>query len=161
MTVELAPSVGDLTEMVEQVWTSYLDPDGRNPLIPVDGGPAGTEVHSWVSISGPWHGHVVYASSTTAAREAAAAFLAMPADEVSQDDVSDVLGELANIVGGNLKAMLPPGCLLSLPQVVLAPDSATRYPGQAPVCALHGTWGGEPVSIMMWQGNEAGKEEAA
>ena len=58
---------------------------------------------------------VVYASSQHAARKAAAAFLAMEPDEVSKEDISDVLGELANIVGGNVKAMLPAGCFLSLP----------------------------------------------
>ena len=81
-----------------------------------------------MSITGSWTGHVVYACSTVAARRAAAAFLAMESDEVSQEDLSDVLGELANIVGGNVKAMLPPGCFLSLPQVVLAPEAATKYP---------------------------------
>jgi len=74
---------------------------------------------------------------------------------VSQEDLSDVLGELANIVGGNVKAMLPPGCQLSLPQVVLAPDTATRYPAAERISGLYGVWDGEPVSVSMWQSREA------
>jgi chemotaxis protein CheX len=160
MSVQSVPNVDDLAEMVDQVWISYLDPEGIDPLIrqeePIDS----DEVHSSVSITGSWHGHIVYASSTVAARRAAAAFLAMEADEVSQEDVSDVLGELANIVGGNVKAMLPPGCFLSLPQVVMAPTSATRYPSAVQVTGLFGTWLGEPVSITMWQSrNDVKKEE--
>jgi chemotaxis protein CheX len=162
MSVDVVVNEGDLAEMVEQVWMSYLDPEGVNPLVSTGDESQPSEVHSSVSISGSWTGHVVYASSTAAARKAAAAFLAVDADEVSQEDLSDVLGELANIVGGNVKAMLPSGCFLSLPQVVLAPDSATKYPNAERVTGLYGVWEGEPVSVSMWQSrNDATKEETA
>jgi chemotaxis protein CheX len=158
MSVDTVPNVEDLAEMVEQVWTSYLDPEGVDPLIPAESGEAASEVHSSVSITGTWQGAVVYGSSVAAARHAAAAFLAMEPDEVSEEDISDVLGEIANIVGGNVKAMLPAGCLLSLPQVVLAPEWASRYPSAVQVAGLYGTWRGEPVSITMWQSRSDAKE---
>ena len=142
---------GDLAEMVEQVWVSYLDPEGVSPLTQNGEVKQPTEVHSTVSITGSWHGHLVYASSVRAATKAAAAFLAMEPDEVGQEDISDVLGELANIVGGNVKAMLPTGCFLSLPTVVLAPDTASYYPAAERISGLYGTWDSEPVSISMWQ----------
>jgi chemotaxis protein CheX len=146
---------GDLAEMVEQVWVSYLDPEGVSPLVQTGEVKQPTEVHSTVSITGSWHGHLVYASSRGAATKAAAAFLAMEPDEVGQEDISDVLGELANIVGGNVKAMLPAGCFLSLPTVVLAPDTASYYPAAERISGLYGVWDGEPVSISMWQSVKA------
>jgi chemotaxis protein CheX len=146
---------GDLAEMAEQVWVSYLDPEGISPLVPHGDGKQVSEVHSTVSITGSWHGHLVFASSQNAARKAAAAFLAMEPDEVAQEDISDVLGELANIVGGNVKAMLPAGCFLSLPTVVLAPDTASYYPAAERISGLYGIWDGEPVSISMWQSVKA------
>ncbi|HEU4347845.1 MAG TPA: chemotaxis protein CheX [Actinoplanes sp.] len=161
MSVDVVVNEDDLAEMVEQVWVSYLDPEGVSPLIPTGDDRQPSEVHSSVSISGTWTGHVVYASSTGAARKAAAAFLAMDSGEVSEEDLSDVLGELANIVGGNIKAMLPPGCLLSLPQVVLAPESATTYPNAERIGGLYVTWDGEPVSISIWQSRDVNKEEHA
>jgi chemotaxis protein CheX len=144
-------SENDLAEMVEQVWMSYLDPEGVRPLIRTGDPAQPSEVHSSVSITGSWTGHVVYASSTAAARKAAAAFLAMDPAQVGPEDLSDVLGELANIVGGNVKAMLPAGALLSLPQVVLAPESATKYPNAERITGLYGRWEGEPISISMWR----------
>jgi chemotaxis protein CheX len=160
MSVDVVVNENDLAEMVEQVWVSYLDPEGVNPLIPTGDDSQPSEVHSSVSISGSWTGHVVYASSTEAARKAAAAFLAMEPGEVSPEDLSDVLGELANIVGGNVKAMLPAGCFLSLPQVVMAPETATKYPNAERISGLYGVWEGEPVSISMWQSrNDVKKEE--
>jgi chemotaxis protein CheX len=159
MSVEVEVNENDLAEMVEQVWESYLDPEGINPLIPTYDENQPSEVHSSVSITGSWTGHIVYASSTTAARRAAAAFLAMDASEVSEEDVSDVLGELANIVGGNVKAMLPPGAHLSLPQVMLAPEATSRYPSTERISGVYGMWEGEPVSISMWQSRSEKKEE--
>jgi chemotaxis protein CheX len=160
MSTDVVVSENDLAEMVEQVWLSYLDPEGVHPLMPTGDEAQPSEVHSSVSITGSWTGHVVYASSTVAARKAAAAFLAVEPDEVSQEDLSDVLGELANIVGGNVKAMLPAGAFLSLPQVVLAPESATRYPNAERISGLYGRWEGEPVSISMWMSrNDVNKRE--
>jgi chemotaxis protein CheX len=161
MSVDVVVNEDDLAEMVEQVWVSYLDPEGISPLVPTGDHTQPSEVHSSVSISGAWTGHVVYASSTRAARKAAAAFLAMDDAEVSPEDLSDVLGELANIVGGNVKAMLPPGCFLSLPQVVLAPESTTKYPSAERISGLYGIWDGEPVSVSMWASRESMKEESA
>jgi chemotaxis protein CheX len=151
MSVEVEVNENDLAEMVEQVWESYLDPEGISPLIPTYDENQPSEVHSSVSITGSWTGHLVYASSTQAARRAAAAFLAMEVDEVSQEDLSDVLGELVNIVGGNVKAMLPAGCFLSLPTVVLAPDTTSYYPSAERISGLYGIWDGEPISISMYQ----------
>jgi chemotaxis protein CheX len=159
MSVEVLVNENDLAEVVEQVWVSYLDPEGLNPLIPTRDETQPSEVHSSVSITGSWNGHIVYASSIVAARTAAAAFLAVEPDEVSQEDVSDVLGELANIVGGNVKAMLPPGAMLSLPQVVLASDSATTYPSAERITGLYGIWDGEPVSVSLWQRRDYPKPE--
>jgi chemotaxis protein CheX len=150
MSVEIVPTIADLTEICDQVWASYLDPEGLEPLIPV--GPlAGVgDMFAAVSITGAWHGHVVFTCSIGAAKYAAAAFLVMEPDEVTTDDVTDVLGELANIVGGNLKSMLPAGCFVSLPHVVTNGGS-TRFPSAVQVCELAGTWKDEPISISMWQ----------
>ncbi|MBB2945843.1 chemotaxis protein CheX [Actinoplanes lutulentus] len=159
MSVEVEVNETDLAEMVEQVWESYLDPEGVSPLIQTYDENQPSEVHSSVSITGSWSGHVVFASSRVAAQRAAAAFLAMEAEEVSEEDISDTLGELANIVGGNVKAMLPSGAQLSLPQVMLAPETSTRYPNATRISGVYGIWEGEPVSISMWHSSADNKEE--
>lgn len=161
MSVEVEVDENDLAEMVEQVWEAYLDPEGVSPLMQTYDENQPSEVHSSVSITGSWNGHIVYASSRAAAQRAASAFLAMELDEVSEEDISDTLGELANIVGGNVKAMLPPGAQLSLPQVVLAPESSARYPNTERISGVYGLWEGEPVSISMWQSSTDTKEEGA
>jgi chemotaxis protein CheX len=148
------PTAEDLSSIADQVWTSYLDPEGVNPLVPGLLSASPTGVVASVSISGGWSGHVVVSCSTEAARNAAAAFLMMDSTEVSTDDVVDVMGELANIVGGNVKSMLPASCFVSLPHVVDGTSSDVRWPSCEQVTELAGTWKGEPISISMWQKHE-------
>jgi chemotaxis protein CheX len=157
VSIDTVPTTEDLSSIADQVWSSYLDPDGVEPLIPIAGGGAAhTGVVASVSISGGWSGHVVVSCSTDAAKQAAAAFLMMDATEVSTADVADVMGELANIVGGNVKSMLPAASFVSLPHVVDGSESAVHWPACQQVTELAGTWRGEPVSISMWKKNEQG-----
>lgn len=150
--VEPVPTEADLREIADQVWSSYLDPEGDGPLLAADPDKARVEVMASVSITGSWHGHVIFACTEPAARNAAGAFLAMDAAEVADEDIVDVLGELANIVGGNVKSMLPAGCFVSLPHVVMAPGAAaSRWPGVVRIANLTGEWRGESVTISMWQ----------
>jgi chemotaxis protein CheX len=151
MTQYTIPTAADLSSIVDQIWASYLDPENKHPWITAELPHTTAEIVASVSISGNWHGHVVVSCSTTAARAAAAAFLLVEADEVAVGDVIDVMGELANIVGGNLKSMLPATSFVSLPQVVSAVGTTVHWPACEQVCEFHGTWRDEPISISMWQ----------
>jgi chemotaxis protein CheX len=57
--------------------------------------------------------------------------------------------------------MLPPGAFLSLPQVVMAPDTTARYPNTVRISGVYGRWEDEPVSISMWHSRGESKEEGA
>ncbi|MCE9605536.1 MAG: chemotaxis protein CheX [Planctomycetia bacterium] len=71
-----------------------------------------------VHIVGEWTGSVVLALSQPVATSAAAAMLQVSADEVTENDRTDVAAELVNMVGGNLKSLLPGPSFLSLPTTV-------------------------------------------
>jgi chemotaxis protein CheX len=151
MTRYTIPTAADLSSIVGQIWASYLDPESKSPVVPAQSPHTTAEIVASVSISGSWHGHVVVSCSAGAARAAAAAFLLVKPDEVAIVDVVDVMGELANIVGGNLKSMLPATSFVSLPQVVSAAGTTVHWPACEQVCEFSGTWQNEPISISMWQ----------
>ncbi len=75
-----------------------------------------------VHIAGQWTGSVVLALSPQAARLSAAAMLHLPLDEITTIDQHDVASELVNMVGGNLKSLLPGPSFLSLPTVIAGQD---------------------------------------
>jgi len=52
------------------------------------------------------------------------------------EDVCDAFGELANMIGGNLKAVLPPVVQLSMPSVVRGEDYAMRICNAVTACKL-------------------------
>jgi len=66
-------------------------------------------------------------------------------DELEAEDVDDALGELANVVGGNVKAALPGPSTLGLPQVGEAPG--VRNPED--VCRLEVLWRGQPLVVSV------------
>jgi chemotaxis protein CheX len=160
MSTQVIPTAPDLSDIVAQVWSSYLDPEGLHPLVAKGTEPTVVDVVASVSISGGWSGHVVVSCSEGAAKHAAGAFLMTDAADVTAEDVADVMGELANIVGGNVKSMLPASSFVSLPHVVVAPDSTVHWPACVQICELAGTWHGESVSISMWQANENGSKSS-
>jgi chemotaxis protein CheX len=57
--------------------------------------------------------------SPALARRLAREILQIEAASTDDAGVRDVAGEVANMIGGNLKALLPEPCRLSLPRVVV------------------------------------------
>jgi chemotaxis protein CheX len=49
--------------------------------------------------------------------------------DVTDDDKRDVVAELANMIGGNLKSLLPGPLYLSLPTVLAGRDLGLQIPG--------------------------------
>jgi chemotaxis protein CheX len=61
---------------------------------------------------------------------------------------------MANIVGGNVKALMPEPSVLSLPQVVL--EARRLYmPGATLKTNVNLRWEGAPVHISVWEGHAA------
>ena len=84
----------------------------------VEWSPKGDRLTSCVYLEGDWNGAVSVECSRQHACEIAGHFLASePPNEVNED-VCDVLGELANIIGGNIKSTIASDVRLSLPSVI-------------------------------------------
>jgi chemotaxis protein CheX len=149
----------DLRVIAEQVWSSYLDLDGASPLVPVPAENNKIDVSASVSLTGAWRGHVIVRCSATASRNAAAALLGVELDDVTIEDVTDALGELANIIGGNVKSLLPEPSALSLPHVLVEEAATARWPAVNEVCELRGTWLDEPVSVSVLESIVDNKHE--
>jgi chemotaxis protein CheX len=142
------PTEDDLKVIADQVWSSYLDLDGGSPLMPVPHEKRADDVTASVSVTGAWRGHVLVSCSEAASKHVAAALLGIEFDDVAEEDVADALGELANIIGGNVKSLLPEPRALSLPHVHV--DGASgRYPSVTEVCHLEGTWMAESVTVTV------------
>ncbi len=120
----------EIVQIVESVWATVLNREAA----PCGDGPDGAEcLTGCVAITGAWTGNVLLHCDGAMARSAAAEMFGMPEDEVALDLVRDALGELTNIVGGNLKALFGGKCFLGLPTVADGSDYAVRVHGSRTV----------------------------
>jgi chemotaxis protein CheX len=94
--------------------------------------PAAEMVTSAVFLAGPHQGAVLIHCEPRVAWELAAHFEGGEPD-LTEADEFDVLGEVANMVAGNLKSSLLPGCHLSIPSVIRGADATVRLCGARPV----------------------------
>ncbi len=141
------PSADDLEVITREVWTSFLDGDPSG-LIAASGELPADLITGCVYLSGAYTGSIMLQCSPPAARDAAAAFFAMPPGAVTQTEVVDALGEIANMVGGNVKSMLPGPSTLSLPSVV---QGQLSVPGTRVVREVQLSWRDEPLFVSLWQ----------
>ena len=142
-----------ITELIDEATVESIAQDAwialvgeEEVLVPLPGEPVTDPLSSWVDVVGPWTGSVVLTTGRRTAEELTRALLAEHSPEVLEDeDVVDAFGEIANVVGGNVKAALPGSSGLSLPDVGDAP--APRNPED--VCRVDLLWRGETVSISV------------
>lgn len=118
------PASATLTEGIEEIVSSIFENMLGLPMSPcgLDGGcnPRG-ELHSSVRFSGPWRGMVSIECTRAQARHFAARFLSLPIAEIDERMACDVLGELTNMMAGNLKPLFAPDIALSTATVSSKP----------------------------------------
>jgi len=91
--------------------------------------PARDRLTGAVYLAGAWRGAVLLECDRAQACDFTNRLMAVPLPDDVDDDVRDTMGELANMIGGNLKSVLPRGVVLSMPSVVEGGDYSLRVCG--------------------------------
>lgn len=151
MNPETSLSEDDLRGIVWQVWTAYLHctPEVEDSPEPM---PDTADVTASIGLAGAWDGLVVLRCGLSAAGEVAGAMLDVEPAAANADDRIDALGELVNILAGNVKSLLPKPSHLSLPQVVLG-RARIVWPGTTPLHTLRVAMNGEPTVLTILRGD--------
>lgn len=103
---------------------------------------------AWVDLHGEWSGRAVLVTARTTAEDLARALLGLPGHEdVALEDLEDAFGEIANVVGGNLKSLLPHPGTLGLPQVG---TSVPPLAGAVRAQHLPLSWRGRLLVVDVW-----------
>jgi chemotaxis protein CheX len=90
--------------------------------------PRSDEYTAAIYFAGAWKGAMMLEASFEQAEFFTRRLMAA-IPEPNEDDIFDAMGELANMVGGNFKSLLPPGSSLSMPSVVRGSDYSLRLCG--------------------------------
>ena len=83
-----------------------------------------------VYFAGVWQGAVLLECTRHQARTFAQLLMSIGPSTLTGDDVRDALGELANMLAGNLKSVLPAGVALSMPSVIEGSDYSLQICGK-------------------------------
>jgi chemotaxis protein CheX len=107
---------GELAQIVGSVFETMLSLEAVEngaPWLPSEDRLAAT-----VHFAGDWNGALLLECDRQLACRLAGRFLSDDPPETVDDVVRDVLGEVTNMIGGNMKCLLTRGIQLSMPSVV-------------------------------------------
>jgi len=131
----------ELVQITADIWSTLLGLELRSaaPELTANGSAdpdaqaAGRVFTGWILITGDWEGAVTLDLPSGLARRAGAIMFGGSPDDVADADIRDVVGELTNITGGNVKALVGGSCQLSLPAVTEGVDYLMSLPGSSVV----------------------------
>lgn len=116
----------DLIQIATDVFVTMI----ALPVEPVDLPPVEPpELTAAIHFTGQWNGALMIHCTRPQAAVFAERLLGIAVAQ--PDDVTDALAELANMVGGNMKSIMPRGVQLTMPLVVTGEDYTVRLHGEA------------------------------
>jgi len=153
----------DIQEIAQMIWATLFDLPLEEAADPELSG--SSTVTSFVHIDGAWRGVVMLqcpmalaVTLTSEMFDGTRAHDGDPPPEPPEADVRDALGEIANMVAGNVKALLPEPCTISLPAVALGSDDTVSVPGTSPVTSVPFTCDDHPFVITLLERRDDLKE---
>jgi CheY-specific phosphatase CheX len=144
---DLGITTEEAIELAIEVWRGFLAVE----LIPRFDGPAElppeTSVSGCVTIKGSWYGGIIVTLPVSLGISVTRTALQL--DDPQPEDVSDVVGELANMMAGRLKHQLPPDTQISLPMVTTGDHFHVSIPGARVAMALDFAIDDAPLRIRI------------
>jgi chemotaxis protein CheX len=144
-----------LGQLVEYIWASILGVEPLPVSPPETSGTGNEYLTGCVQITGEWVGAVTLNCPEGLARMASSIMLEADQENITVDEVQDALGELTNIIAGNLKSLLPGSNHLSMPAVVDGRDYRLIVPGSRLVHQVFYECNGFPFLIALLEQDDA------
>jgi chemotaxis protein CheX len=102
-----------------------------------------------VQLTGAWEGAAVVRCSFKLASQLASTMFG--SEELADDEVSDTVGELANLTAGAVQALMPSPSELSPPSVVEGKDYKLILPRCSVMNQVHFRYRDEPFNIVVFE----------
>lgn len=117
----MIPADDQIRSVVHNIWSTQLGLEVQDTDT-VAGASKVPIMTAAVHVSGSFRGGVHLECSRALIRRVTAKMFSLPEDQLTEDDDRDVLGELTNVVAGNIKALIPGSNTLSLPTIIEGTD---------------------------------------
>lgn len=143
----------EIAQIVKTIWNSILRLE-----ITLDGSDgvqqrlsAERTLTACVHLTGDFEGATLVFCTARLAGRLAAVMFETPEESLSVEDVQDALGELTNMIAGNVKPLFQGSSRLSLPSVVEGLDYRMIVPGSKVLSQVGFQCEGEPLHVTIVQ----------
>ena len=133
MTIQCEAEIG---QFVADIWSTFLNMEAAYTDKPFVAKGKENTLAGCIQITGEWQGTVTLYAPRQLGKKIAAAMYAMDVSEVDDQQVQDVLGEITNMISGNIKSLLPTPCSISLPSVAVT-DYDLHHPHSHTVTSVN------------------------
>lgn len=137
----------DLIEIVDTIWASFFDGEVNA------GEPTEFSTHTrtgLIHVHGQQEASINIKVNEALAQEIASMMFGIPAQELADDEITDALGEITNMLGGSVKAYLPGESTLSLPTVITG-AYRVNSPGTITTNSVWMTNNAEPIVVEIME----------
>ena len=144
----MAEIEAEIEQITRAIWASLFE----LPLSTDGAGSSSSEpaVTACVQIVGSWQGAVMLQCPLSLATTLADQMF-QAGSAPTLEEVRDALGELTNMLGGNLKAVLPGPSQISLPTVAVGSDYDVGVPDATVLARGSFTCDGEPLLVTVFE----------
>lgn len=119
----------EIVKITEGVFSTMLGIEVRTST-PVEAPTEATTMMTGVvTVTGTWSGAITVTCALEFAKHIACTMFGTDPGATTHAEISDAMGEMANMIGGNFKSLLPPPASLSLPSVTQGRQYEVNLPG--------------------------------
>lgn len=138
----------DVDQVVQDIWSGMLGLSvvGHEGEIEMSGERG---ISALVQVTGEWEGAVAVNCSEGLGRVAATTMFGIESGEVTEADIHDAMGEIANMTAGNIKGYIEGYCRLSLPTVTGGARMSISMPGSRVVSSVAYDCSGHSFSVVL------------
>jgi len=141
--------------VVKGVWNDFLgiavERSAQVTMEPEEG----TGLTGCVQFTGAWTGTLLLECPLELGRQVAAVMFPQAPDSLTMEQSQDAIGELTNMIGGNLKALLPSPCRIGLPTILEEASGSRSVPGERLISRLGFQCQGQPFVVTLLQRDES------
>jgi len=110
----------EISQFVTDTWSSLLGMKVSPTDKPFTSDNKENTLAGSVQISGEWQGELTLYAPKELGKKVASTIYGLDQAEVNDQQIQDVIGEITNIIAGNIKSILPSPCSISLPSVSIS-----------------------------------------
>jgi chemotaxis protein CheX len=126
----------EISQFVTDIWATFMSAKASPTDEPFKPKGKDNTLAGCVQITGEWQGSVTLYAPKEIGRKVAATMYGLDKTEVEDQQIQDVVGEITNILAGNIKSILPATCSISLPCVAVT-DFDLHHPGSEMLTAVN------------------------